>query len=81
MGSSKSKLNEGMSFTDTQANLIDIESDCSPLRNVGENANKSVECTSKVIGVYSLSTEISNKATVMKIELVTEPLMTELMNN
>lgn len=56
-------------------------SDCSLLRNIGEKSNNSVDCTRILVRVYSISTEISNKATVMKMELCMELLMTELMNN
>lgn len=48
---------------------------------MGEKSNNSVESTRILVRVYSISTEISNKATVMKMELCVEPLMTELMNN
>lgn len=48
---------------------------------MGEKSNNSVECSRILVRVYSISTKISNKATVMKMELRMEPLMTELMNN
>lgn len=58
-GSSKSKLDEGMSFTGIQANLqvIDIElcQTGSLLRNMGEKSNNSAECARILMRVYSIS--------------------------
>lgn len=56
-------------------------SDCSLLGNMGEESNNSVECFRMLMRVYSISAEISNRATVMKMELCIEPLMTELVSN
>lgn len=48
---------------------------------MGEKSNNSLECGRILMRAYSIPTEISNKATVMKMELCMGPLMTELMNN
>lgn len=47
---------------------------------MGEKSNNSVECIRILKRAYSISTETSNKATVMKMELHIESLMIELMN-